>query len=169
MSKAPACAAMQAAAQDEGLDLRPTDRAARAWLATVDSGRYGDSWEDAAALFKETIPKLRWETTVQSVREPLGVVVGRKVRSMTYARILPNAPEGEYVVIQFDTRFENRRLGQTPDGYEAPQLRMVTEWGETLQAKRLGAPPGMTPEGGWNGAPYLSPEDGTNGDAREAK
>ena len=76
----------------------------------MDSGRYGQSWEDAAELFKQTIPKLRWETTVQAVREPLGIVVGRKLRSMTYARILPNAPEGEYVVIQFDTRFENRPL-----------------------------------------------------------
>jgi len=105
-----ACVSMQAGAQDEGLDLRPADQAARAWLAMVDSGRYGDSWEAAATLFKETIPKLRWETTAQSVREPLGVVVGRKVRSMNYTRILPGAPEGEYVVIQFDTRFENRPL-----------------------------------------------------------
>lgn len=103
-------AATQAGAQQEGLDLRPADQAARAWLATVDAGRYGDSWEEAAALFKQTIPKLRWETTVQSVREPLGIVTSRKLRSMTYARILPNAPEGDYVVIQFDTRFENRPL-----------------------------------------------------------
>lgn len=105
-----ACAALQARAQDEGLDLRPADQAARAWLATVDSGRYGDSWEDAAELFKQTIPKLRWETTVQSVREPLGIVVGRKIRAMNYTRVLPGVPEGEYVVIQFDTRFENRPL-----------------------------------------------------------
>lgn len=105
-----ACAALPARAQDEGLDLRPADQAARAWLATVDAGRYGDSWENAAELFKQTIPKLRWETTVQAVREPLGVVVGRKVRAMNYARVLPGAPEGEYVVIQFDTRFENRPL-----------------------------------------------------------
>ena len=105
-----ACAVLPAGAQDEGLDLRPADQAARAWLATVDAGRYGDSWENAAELFKQTIPKLRWETTVQAVREPLGVVVGRKVRAMNYARVLPGAPEGEYVVIQFDTRFENRPL-----------------------------------------------------------
>lgn len=105
-----ACVPAQARAQEEGLDLRPADQAARAWLATVDAGRYGESWEDAAELFKQSIPKLRWETTVQSVREPLGVVVARKLRSMTYARLLPGAPEGDYVVIQFDTRFENRPL-----------------------------------------------------------
>ena len=105
-----ACVSMPARSQDDGLDLRPAGQAARAWLATVDAGRYGDSWENAAELFKQTIPKLRWETTVQAVREPLGVVVGRKVRAMNYARVLPGAPEGEYVVIQFDTRFENRPL-----------------------------------------------------------
>ena len=105
-----ACVSMPARSQDDGLDLRPAGQAARAWLATVDAGRYGDSWESAAELFKQTIPKLRWETTVQAVREPLGVVVGRKVRAMNYARVLPGAPEGEYVVIQFDTRFENRPL-----------------------------------------------------------
>jgi hypothetical protein len=105
-----ACVSVQARAQDEGLDLRPADQAARAWLASVDAGRYGDSWEDAAALFKLAIPKLRWETMVQSVREPLGVVTSRKVRAMNYTRVLPGAPEGEYVVIQFDTRFENRPL-----------------------------------------------------------
>ena len=98
------------AADDEGIDLTPAARAARAWLATVDSGRYGDSWEEASTLFKETIPKLRWETSVQSAREPLGIVTGRKIRAMNYMRVLPGAPEGEYVVIQFDTRFENRPL-----------------------------------------------------------
>jgi hypothetical protein len=44
-----ACVSMQAGAQDEGIDLRPADQAARAWLATVDSGRYGDSWDNAAS------------------------------------------------------------------------------------------------------------------------
>lgn len=105
-----ACVSTQASAQEEGLDLRPAAQAAQAWLAGVDAGRYGDSWEDAAELFRQTIPKLRWETAVQSVREPLGVVTSRKIRAMNYTRVLPGAPEGEYVVIQFDTRFENRPL-----------------------------------------------------------
>jgi hypothetical protein len=99
-----------AGASDEAIDMTPASRAAHAWLETVDAGRYGESWEQASTLFREAIPRLRWETTVQSVREPLGIVGVRKVRSMTYARVLPGAPEGEYVVIQFDTRFENRPL-----------------------------------------------------------
>ncbi|HXF81037.1 MAG TPA: DUF4019 domain-containing protein, partial [Usitatibacter sp.] len=33
-------------------------------------------------------------------------LIARKVRSARYTRELPNAPAGEYVVIQYDTRFE---------------------------------------------------------------
>lgn len=99
-----------AAGNDEGLDLAPAVRAAESWLAGVDAGRYGDSWETAAAHSREAVPRLRWETSVQAAREPLGHVVSRKLRSMYYTRALPGAPDGEYVVIQFDTRFDKRPL-----------------------------------------------------------
>lgn len=103
-------AAAVAGANDEGLDLAPAMRAAHSWLATVDAARYGESWESSATIFRETVPKLRWETSTQAVRGPLGVVIARKLRSANYARNLPGAPEGEYVVIQFATQFENRPL-----------------------------------------------------------
>jgi hypothetical protein len=35
-------------------------------------------------------------------------VVSRKVRSREYAEKLPGAPDGKYVVIQFDTAFANK-------------------------------------------------------------
>ena len=81
---------------------------ADSWLAYVDSGRYAESWDDSAVYFREAVPKVRWQTTLDSVRGPLGVAISRKLRSATYTRALPGAPEGEYVVIQYDTRFENR-------------------------------------------------------------
>ena len=95
---------------DEEIDVKPAMGAAEAWLAGVDAGRYGASWEQAAPMFQEAMPKIQWETTVDAARAPLGIVISRKVRLMNYTRTLPNAPEGEYVVILFDTRFENRPL-----------------------------------------------------------
>ncbi len=92
------------------LDTTPAMGVARHWLADVDSGRYAESWDDAAAYFREAVPKAQWETSLVAVRGPLGVVISRKVRSATYTRSLPGAPAGEYVVIQYDTRFENRPL-----------------------------------------------------------
>ena len=90
------------------LDTAPAMHVADSWLSYVDSGRYAESWDDSAVYFREAVPKTQWETTLVQVRGPLGVAISRKVRSATYTRKLPGAPEGEYVVIQYDTRFENR-------------------------------------------------------------
>ena len=90
------------------LDTSPAMRVAENWLAHIDSGRFAESWDDTAAYFREAMPKAQWETTLAQVRGPLGVAVTRKLRSAAYTRTLPGAPDGEYVVIQYDTRFENR-------------------------------------------------------------
>jgi len=82
--------------------------AARAWLSTVDGGTYGPSWDRAAAYFRGAIGKADWERTIAGVRGPLGRVLERQLKSATFARTLPGAPDGEYVVIQYDTRFEHR-------------------------------------------------------------
>ena len=95
------------AQDDSGLDTAPAMRAMLAWLEILDSGYYGRGWEDAAPYLKEGMPKLRFETSVQAVREPLGTVVSRKTRSAQYAPVLPGAPRGDYVVVQYTTRFAN--------------------------------------------------------------
>ena len=79
------------------------------WLALVDTGDYGGSWQEAAAYFKSAVPREGWEQAIAGVRGPLGAVVSRKVKSKTYATSLPGAPDGEYVVIQYDTDFENKQ------------------------------------------------------------
>jgi hypothetical protein len=96
------------AAEEDVVDVAPAIRAAQNWLALVDSGQYADAWEDGHDTMKESVLKIRFETAVQGVREPLGPVVGRKLRAATYSRGLPGAPPGEYVVIQFHTQFEKR-------------------------------------------------------------
>ena len=83
-------------------------KAATDWLALVDSGNYAESWDTAAAYFKGSITKDQWEETLKGVRPPLGKSQSRKVKSKQYATSLPGAPDGEYVVIQFDTSFENK-------------------------------------------------------------
>ena len=82
--------------------------AAKSWLALTDSAKYGQSWDEAASLFKGAVTKADWEKTIKSVRAPLGAVRSRKVKSATYTRTLPGAPDGEYVVIQFEAQFENK-------------------------------------------------------------
>ncbi|MFO1372752.1 MAG: DUF4019 domain-containing protein [Candidatus Competibacteraceae bacterium] len=82
--------------------------AAKAWLALTDAGKYGQSWDEAASAFKATVTKADWEKAAKSVRSPLGTVKSRQLKSATFTRTLPGAPDGEYVVIQYDTQFENK-------------------------------------------------------------
>ncbi len=84
-------------------------KAAESWLARVDAGEYGKSWDQSAALFKNALSKGEWEKALNAARKPLGDLVSRKVKSTNYATSLPGAPDGEYVVIQFTTSFVNKR------------------------------------------------------------
>jgi hypothetical protein len=74
----------------------------------VDAGAYGQSWEKAAAYFKVAVQKTQWNQTATAVRGPLGAVVSRSLKSATYVTSLPGAPDGEYVVIQFSSSFQNK-------------------------------------------------------------
>ena len=82
---------------------------AEAWLSLVDEGKYSDSWNEAAGYFKSAIKEERWQETLQAVRKPLGKVISRQVKSKSYHTSLPGAPDGEYVVIQFETSFGNKK------------------------------------------------------------
>lgn len=81
---------------------------AEKWLTAVDAGKYAESWQEAAAYFRNAISKVQWNQSLQAVRNPLGKLKSRLVLSKSYKTSLPGAPDGEYVVIQFKTSFENK-------------------------------------------------------------
>jgi hypothetical protein len=83
--------------------------AAEEWLALVDNQNYSESWREAATLFRNAVQPKQWEQSMYAVREPLGKLISRKVKTKVYKSSLPGAPDGEYVVIQFDTSFENKK------------------------------------------------------------
>jgi hypothetical protein len=83
--------------------------AAEAWLALVDAGNYPQSWSDAAGYFKKAIDQPGWQKALDATRTPLGKMLSRTLKSAKYATSLPGAPDGEYVVIQFDTSFEKKQ------------------------------------------------------------
>lgn len=97
-----------AASADDRDAVAQAQAAAKKWLALTDNGNYGQSWDDAASFFKSAVTKPDWEKTIKAVRPPLGAVKARKVRSATFTHTLPGAPDGEYVVIQFESQFEKK-------------------------------------------------------------
>ncbi|HSH94429.1 MAG TPA: DUF4019 domain-containing protein [Roseimicrobium sp.] len=83
--------------------------AAEEWLALVDAGKYAESWQGAAGVFQATVSQSQWQSALDSVRKPLGSLVSRKLKSAKYTKSLPGAPDGEYVVLQFETSFTNKK------------------------------------------------------------
>ena len=83
--------------------------AALVQLDLVDNGKYEESWDRASEYFISSVPKEDWERMISAARNPLGKVISRKLKSHQYTTSLPGAPDGEYVVIQFDTSFESKK------------------------------------------------------------
>jgi hypothetical protein len=86
---------------------KAAQQAALSWLALVDSGKYDESWEHAAQMLKDLVDKSQFAASVENARLPLARLVSRKLRGATYTRTLPGAPDGEYVVLQYNSSFEN--------------------------------------------------------------
>jgi len=99
-------------AEDE-VDTLPAQDAARTWLVAVDAGAYGKSWDTSSEIFQKAIKREDWEKALVAARGPMGNAGARKTRLVQYTRNLPNVPEGEYVVIQYETAFENRAAIET--------------------------------------------------------
>jgi Ni/Co efflux regulator RcnB len=88
--------------------VRTAVDAADRWLVPADAGDGAATWDQAASAFQAAVSKADWSTALRQVRQPLGAVTSRKMVSSEYKRSLPGAPDGEYVVIQYDTQFAHK-------------------------------------------------------------
>jgi hypothetical protein len=84
-------------------------KAAEVWLELVDPEKYEASWDEAASYFQGAVSTEQWLSSMEAVRKPLGQKLSRSLKSKQYHTSLPGAPDGEYVVIQFNTSFEHKR------------------------------------------------------------
>jgi hypothetical protein len=101
----------------EGTQTQPTaeqvaSRVSDRWLNLVDSGDYAASWKTAAAVFQAAVTEEKWVSTMKVVRDPLGKLRVRKLQSATYTTLLPGVPDGDYVVILYETSFEHKQTAQ---------------------------------------------------------
>jgi hypothetical protein len=94
-------------AADEAAE-KAAQAAAQKWLSLVDQGKYAESWENAAAYFKNAVAQEQWLQSMKGARQPLGKLVSRKLLNAAFATNLPGAPDGQYVVIRYATSFENK-------------------------------------------------------------
>jgi hypothetical protein len=83
--------------------------AAQKWLVLIDQGDYSASWKEAAPFFQGAVTETSWETSMASFRKPLGNLLSRRLKSAQRITEMPGAPDGQYVVMQFETSFANKK------------------------------------------------------------
>jgi len=83
--------------------------AAKEWLKVVDAGNYTESWQKSDSFFQSQLSQNKWDTALEDVRTPLGKVNSRSELGTKEYSTLPGVPEGQYLVIQFQTDFQNKK------------------------------------------------------------
>lgn len=89
--------------------IRAAEEEAGKWLALIDGRQYRESWSRAATLFRRQLGPGQWQQAMTAAREPLGDLRSRKLLSAAYATSLPGAPDGEYVVLRYQTSFSAKK------------------------------------------------------------
>lgn len=77
------------------------------WLESLDNGEYVQSWENAAPAFQAGVPVEAWAERMRMTREEIGPLEGRSFSQARYAAEVPNAPPGEYVFVEYFSKFQN--------------------------------------------------------------
>ncbi len=98
--------------------------ASKAWLKMVDDGDYAAAWSDVAQLFKGKMDVDAWVQSVSAPRRQVGTLKSRRLKSYSETTSLPNAPDGDYAIVEFDSAFANRK----DSGEMLPLVREDGRW-----------------------------------------
>ena len=99
------------AAQTQGSANTAAQRASEKWLALVDAGKYGESWDEAAPILKTSTGRKDWIAYLQDKRGRLGKVASRKLLKADPLKNVPGLPPGQFVGMQYRTSFEKLKNG----------------------------------------------------------
>ena len=78
------------------------------WLKFVDAGDAKNSWVVASSLLKIQVGEEQWEKSLTSLRDVFGLAIARKLLNAQYTTTVPGAPDGQYVVMVYQTAFEKK-------------------------------------------------------------
>jgi hypothetical protein len=103
------CVLSTGLAKADSAAIKAATEATLSWVSRLDTNQYDTTWSTAAALFRNAVSLNQWTQSISAVRSPLGKPLDRQLQSTEFKTSLPGAPDGQYVVIQFRTRFEHKK------------------------------------------------------------
>lgn len=105
-----------AKAQSNEQAVDAAKKAAQDWLALFDEAKYQATWENASSFFQSKISAEQWAARIKQTkkrRPVLDSLQSRSVAAARYTESLPNAPDGEYVVIQYRATYADEKWADT--------------------------------------------------------
>jgi hypothetical protein len=84
---------------------------AERWLALVDADDFPGSWAATGDLFKGEVSEETWQESMAEVREQMGAVRERHLQNQTLETVMPGAPEGEYMMLEYRSVFDQQARG----------------------------------------------------------
>jgi Protein of unknown function (DUF4019) len=90
-------------------DLQQSLVDSNAWLKLVDQNKFDDSWNNASTTLKMIMSQKEWSKYLDKVRKPLGNATARGMVQQRTAVNPPGVPQGEYVVIFYQTNYANKK------------------------------------------------------------
>ena len=80
------------------------------WLDQLDNRKYATTWQSSDQLIQQSVSETEWESAISSVHEMFGSMLSRHILSADYHAELPGSPDGNYIVVQFETSFQNKEF-----------------------------------------------------------
>lgn len=76
------------------------------FLALMDADQYAQAWQTMAKLTQEKVGQREWVDNWTKARGFSGALKGRIKESSSYSLSSPGAPDGEYILLTFDSSYE---------------------------------------------------------------
>jgi hypothetical protein len=86
--------------------------ASEKWLKLLDDGHLAVAWDNAAPILKTSVTRNQWVDGIGAARKPFGKVKSRSADRFARAHQMPGAPDGDYALIAFQTRFANGKKAE---------------------------------------------------------
>lgn len=100
-----ALSATPAIAQQAPADHTAAVAEADRWLTLLDQKKYAEAWASAAELFRSAVTVDQFAQVIGQVRNTLGQVGSREPSKIEASSTLPGMPDGEYVVIEYQSAY----------------------------------------------------------------
>ena len=81
---------------------------AETFSATIDAQNYQAAYQSGSKFLHLTAPESQWVSETERTREILGSTQQRKLIAVKSISTYPGLPDGEYMLVFFETKMENK-------------------------------------------------------------